>query len=192
MIQDRSLCARPSTWLSSEEPTCKAGATGDAGSIPGSGRSFGGGRGNALQCSRLETLLDREAWWATVPGVAESNMTEATQHTRVRMCEYMRAQSLQSCPTLCNAWTVACQAPLSMGFSRREYRRGLPFPSPEIKYEVSEVKPLTRDRMDCSPPAPLPWDFPGGSTRVGCHRLLQCVYIHKCIHIHIYIIYILY
>ena len=28
-------------------------------------------------------------------------------------------------------WTVACQAPLSVGFSRQEYWRGLPFPSPE-------------------------------------------------------------
>ena len=27
----------------------------------------------------------------------------------------------QSCPTLCNPWTVARQAPLSMGFSRQEY-----------------------------------------------------------------------
>ena len=27
-------------------------------------------------------------------------------------------------------WTVACQAPLSMGFSRQEYGSGLPFPSP--------------------------------------------------------------
>ena len=36
----------------------------------------------------------------------------------------------QSCPTLCNPWTVAHQAPLSMGFSRQEYWSGLPFPSP--------------------------------------------------------------
>ena len=28
------------------------------------------------------------------------------------------------------SWTVACQTPLSMGFSRQEYWRGLPFPSP--------------------------------------------------------------
>ena len=28
-------------------------------------------------------------------------------------------------------WTVAHQAPLSMGFSRQEYWSGLPFPSPE-------------------------------------------------------------
>ena len=27
-------------------------------------------------------------------------------------------------------WTVACQAPLSMGFSRKEYWSRLPFPSP--------------------------------------------------------------
>ena len=36
----------------------------------------------------------------------------------------------KSCPTLSTPWTVACQAPLSMGFSRQEYWSGLPFPSP--------------------------------------------------------------
>ena len=35
----------------------------------------------------------------------------------------------QSCLTLCNPWTIACQA-LCMGFSRQEYWSGLPFPSP--------------------------------------------------------------
>ena len=34
------------------------------------------------------------------------------------------------CLTLVTPWTVACQAPLSMGFSRQEYWGGLPFPSP--------------------------------------------------------------
>jgi len=34
------------------------------------------------------------------------------------------------CPTLVTPWTVACQALLSMGFSRHEYWSGLPFPSP--------------------------------------------------------------
>ena len=36
----------------------------------------------------------------------------------------------KSCPTLAIPWTVACQAPLSVGFSRQEYCSGLPFPSP--------------------------------------------------------------
>ena len=34
------------------------------------------------------------------------------------------------CLTLATPWTIARQAPLSMGFSRQEYWRGLPFPSP--------------------------------------------------------------
>ena len=36
----------------------------------------------------------------------------------------------QSCPTLCDPRTIACQAPPSTGFSRQEYWSGLPFPSP--------------------------------------------------------------
>ena len=36
----------------------------------------------------------------------------------------------KSCPTLVTLWTVACQAPPSMGFSRQEYWSGLPLPSP--------------------------------------------------------------
>ena len=41
----------------------------------------------------------------------------------------MRAKSLQSCLTV-TLWTVARQAPLSVGFSRQEYWSGLSFPSP--------------------------------------------------------------
>ena len=37
----------------------------------------------------------------------------------------------KSCLTLATPWTAACQAPLSMGFSRQEYWSGLPFPSPK-------------------------------------------------------------
>ena len=45
---------------------------GDLGLSPGSGRSPGGGHGNSLQCSCLESPMDRGAWRATVYGVAES------------------------------------------------------------------------------------------------------------------------
>ena len=37
----------------------------------------------------------------------------------------------KSCPALANPWTIACQGPLSMGFSRQAYSSGLSFPSPE-------------------------------------------------------------
>ena len=39
-----------------------AGDTGDAGLIPGSGRSPGGGHGNPLQYSCMENPMDRGAW----------------------------------------------------------------------------------------------------------------------------------
>jgi len=42
------------------------------GSVPGSGRSLGGGNGNPLQYSWLENLMDRQAWRATVHGVIKS------------------------------------------------------------------------------------------------------------------------
>ena len=39
----------------------------------------------------------------------------------------------KSCLTLGTPWTVACQAPLSMEFSRQEYWSGLPFASPRMR-----------------------------------------------------------
>ena len=51
------------------ESTCKAG---DLGSIPGLGRSPGGGPGNPLQCACPENPMGRGAWRAAVPGVANS------------------------------------------------------------------------------------------------------------------------
>ena len=59
-------------WLSGKESACNAGATGDLGSIPGSGRSPGEGHGNPLQYSCLENPVDRGAQWAIVHGVAKS------------------------------------------------------------------------------------------------------------------------
>ena len=52
----------------------------DAGSIPGSGRSPGGGNGSPLRYPCLENPTGRGAWRALIPGVAESDMTEHT-HT---------------------------------------------------------------------------------------------------------------
>ena len=60
-------------------PPSNAGDTREAGSIPASGRSPGGGNGNALQYCCLENSMDRGAWWAAVRGGHKDlDMTEVT------------------------------------------------------------------------------------------------------------------
>ena len=54
-----------------KESACNAG---DLGSIPGSGRFPGEGKGNPLQYSCLENPMDLGAWCATVHGVAKSQI----------------------------------------------------------------------------------------------------------------------
>ena len=58
--------------IGGNEPPANAGDTRDAGSIPGLGRSPGGGHGNSLQYSCLENPMDRGAWRATIHQVSKS------------------------------------------------------------------------------------------------------------------------
>ena len=51
-----------------------------------------------------------------------------TQHCKATIC--CRCLVTKLCLTLWTPWTVAHQAPLSLGFPRQEYWSGLPFPSP--------------------------------------------------------------
>ena len=59
-----------------KNPPANAGDTRNMGSIPGLGRSPGVGNGYPLQYSCLRNPMDRGAWWVTVHGVTESDMTE--------------------------------------------------------------------------------------------------------------------
>ena len=137
-----------------------------------------------------------------------------TIHTSTCACTCLVSKS---CPTLCSSMDcVARQAPLTMGFSRQKYWRGLPcpssgnlpdpgpehksLPSPELagRFFTSVLVSLTASKVfkmikiatfsvslytdvsDSLQPHGLgaprllgPWDFPGKSTGVGCHFLLQ-------------------
>ena len=56
------------------------------GSIPGSGRSPGGGNGNSLQYSYLENPMDRGALWAPVQSVAKTwtGLKQLSTHTQYK------------------------------------------------------------------------------------------------------------
>ena len=54
-----------------KNPPAGSGDVGDAGLIPGLGRSPGEGNSNPLQCSCLENLVDRGAWWLQSMGLQE-------------------------------------------------------------------------------------------------------------------------
>ena len=65
--------------------------------------------------------MDRGAWWATIHRAAQ-NRTQQKRHGGGFVAKSYR--------TLATPWTVAYQAPLSMGFSRQEYWSGLPCSPP--------------------------------------------------------------
>ena len=69
-------------------------------------------------------------------------------------------------------WTVACQAPLSMGFSRQEYWSGFPCPSPGDLPDLGINPSSPTLQADSSPSEP--WGKPK-NTRVGSLSLLQVI-----------------
>ena len=64
------------------------------------------------------------------PGTKKSATNDTPHRTPILVCGDGGGLVTKSCPTLVTPWTVACQAPLSMGFLRQEPRSGLPFPPP--------------------------------------------------------------
>ena len=76
-----------------KNPPANAGNMRDLGSIPGLGRSPGGGHDNPLHYSCLENPMDRGAWRGTAHWAAESDMTEQlSRHTHA----YKSSESIYS------------------------------------------------------------------------------------------------
>ena len=90
-----------SIWLRGKESAYDAGDIGDLGWIPRLGRSPGGGHGNPLQYSCLESPMDSGAWRATVQRVAKSwirlsTRTCARTHTHTHTHTDTRGELTQS------------------------------------------------------------------------------------------------
>ena len=112
--------------------------------------------------------------------IRENNSERPTQRS---LLVYWLLLSHSSRVWLCATPQMAAhQALPSLGLSRQEHWSGLPFPSPMHESEKSK---WSRSVMSNSlrshglQPTRLlcPWDFPGKSTRVGCH----CLITSKCI-----------
>ena len=86
----------PGDWVVKNIPA-NAGDTGDAGSIPGWGRSPGEGNGNPLQYSCLVNPMDRGAWRATIHGIAKS-CTWLSMHAGT--CTYVTGGRTKNDPIL--------------------------------------------------------------------------------------------
>ena len=67
----------------------------------------------------------------------------------------VKVKSLSHVQLFATLWTVAHQAPLSMGFTRQEYWSGVPFPSPGDLPDPG-IEPwspaLQADALPCEPP----------------------------------------
>ena len=57
-----------------------------------------------------------------------------------------QVKSLSRVRLFATPWTVACQAPLSLGFSRQEYWNGLPFPSPHATWHGLKINKMTDNK----------------------------------------------
>ena len=110
------------------------------------------------------------AWWVWARSLLEPEdpwcwplwhclMTSPSTNQRI-VCDLIAypatllppAQAVQSCLTLRNPWTVACQAALPMKFSRQEYGSGLPFPPSGIKPEFLVSPALAGGFFTTAPP----------------------------------------
>ena len=78
----------------------------------------------ALRLDSVGPILSTSTWGIKVPRVS------LRTHMRARECVCGCVQLLSHIRLFATLWTVAHQAPLSMGFSRQEYWSGLPFPTP--------------------------------------------------------------
>ena len=107
------------------------------------------------------------------------------------------ANLLQSCLDFVDPIDGSPPGSPFLGFSRQEYWRGLPFPSP--MHESEKWKRSHSVVSDSLRPHGLllcPWDFPGNSTGVGCHCLFRQLLLYSkviqfFVHMHSFFIFFL-
>ena len=82
-------------------------------------------------CPTLCDPIDRSPPGSPIPGILQARTLEWVAISFSNAWKWkVKGKSLSHVRLLVTPWTIAYQAPPSMGFSRQEYWSGLPFPSP--------------------------------------------------------------
>ena len=130
-------------------------------------------------CTTLCDPIDGSPPGSPIPGILQARTLEWVAISFCNAWKWKVKVKVLSCVRLfATPWTVAHQAPPSMGFPRQEYWSGLPFPSAmheseKWKWSHSVVSDSLRPHGLQPTRFLRPWDFPGKSTGVGCHCLLH-------------------
>ena len=120
------------------------------GSVPGSGRSPGGGHGHPLQYSCLKNPMDRRAWWAMahrLQRVGHDQINLAHKLTISLISDQIRSVA-QSCPTLCD--------PMNRSTPGLPVYHQLPEFTQTHVHQVSDAIQPSHPLSSPSPPAPNP------------------------------------
>ena len=80
----------------------------------------------------LSLGFSRQEHWSGLPFPSPKHESEGRSEGKSEVKGKGKVKSLSCVWLLATPWTAACQAPPSMGFSRQEYWRGVPLPSPTL------------------------------------------------------------
>ena len=123
-------------------------------------------------CPTLCDPIDGSPPGSPIPGILQPRTLEWGAISFSNAWKWkVKVKSLSHVWLLVTLWTAAYQAPLSMGFSRQEFRSGVPLPSPKDKSVL--IRQLTFFQVIATP-------WTGKITGVGYHCLLWNITLGKC------------
>ena len=93
---------------------------------------------SAFKENAFESVLMR---WMKLEPIIQSEVSQKEKHQYSMLLPLSHFSCVRLCAT---PWTVAHQAPPSMGFSRQEYWSGVPLPSPPVQYNNAYIWNLER------------------------------------------------
>ena len=88
-------------------------------------------------CPTLCNPTDGSPPGSPIPGILQARTLEWVAISFSNAWKWkVKVKSLSGLRLSATPWTAAYQAPLSMGFSRQEYRSGVPLPSPLVRMAI--------------------------------------------------------